>query len=196
VRPDVLAALPLPLRALALEMHSDASRFAERSSAATGERLVVPMVNSASFVAESSVLDLGAIDINCARVSPLILRQELNSDAMLMVKFSGDCRHQSGLISHTFGGGEALLSGNDGGRHYCDYGSGIAFKIDWSLLQRTISDLLDSSCPHAIARDTLLDQGTAAALFSFFAHVDQLLLEARWLPKTLGLGSQLYRRAD
>jgi AraC-like DNA-binding protein len=176
-----------------LEMQSDASRFAEQSSAAVGERLVVPMVSSANFVAESSTLDLGGLLMFCARISPLILRQELNSDLMLLVKFSGDCRYQSGLVSRTFSGGEALLSGNDGGRHHCDYGSGIALKIDWSLLQRTISDLLDSSCPHAIARDTLIDQGTAAALFSFFTHIDQLLLEARWLPKTLGLGSQLYR---
>jgi hypothetical protein len=63
MRPDALAAVPLPLRALALEMQSDRSRFAERSSAAVGERLIVPLVSSAQFVTESAVLDLGGLAI-------------------------------------------------------------------------------------------------------------------------------------
>jgi AraC-like DNA-binding protein len=193
MRPDALAAVPLPLRALALEMQSDASRFAERSSAAVGERLIVPLVSSAQFVTESAVLDLGGLAINCARVSPLIFRQELNHDATLLVKFSGDCHYKNGLTRRIIKAGEALLSGNDGGRHDCDYGSGIALKVDWSLLQRTISDLLDQPCHQPVERASVIHQGTATALFSFFAHVDELLLEERWLPKALGLGSQLYR---
>jgi len=96
--PDVLSAVPRPLRALGMQHQSDASRFAEQTSAAWGERLVVPMVNAKAFAAKFSLLDLGGVVVNVARVSPLVFRQEPNDAAALMVKFSGDCAYHHGAI--------------------------------------------------------------------------------------------------
>lgn len=191
--PDILSAVPLPLRALGMQPQSDASRFAEQTSAAWGERLVVPMVNAQAFAAEFSLLDLGGVVVNVARVSPLVFRQEPNDAAALMVKFSGDCAYHHGAIRREVSSGEALITRNDGGSHHCVHGSGIGLAIDCALLQRTVSDLLDGSGEPPLLATAVLNRGAAAALFSFFAHVDQLLRQDPYLPQVLGLGSQLYR---
>jgi hypothetical protein len=190
---DALAAVPLPLRALGVEIESDASTYAEQSSDALGERLVVPLVQERQFLAQFALLDLGGLVMNSGRVSPLMSRQELNDNAALVVNFGGDCSYRQGALQHESTAGDVLLTRNDGGVHRCGYCSGIVLTIECALLQRTAADLLDDSCSVALPALLQFKRAESAAVFSFFAHVDQLLLQERWLPRALGLGSQLYR---
>jgi len=191
--PDALAALPLPLRALGVEIESDACSYAEQSTTAMGERLVVPLVQDRLFLAQFSLVDLGGLVINSGRVAPLISRQELNNDAVLLVNFSGTCSYRHGSTHRDTQAGDVLLTRNEGGVYHCNYCSGICLTIDSALLQQTAEALLDHSCTHAIPPLLALNKAESGSLLSFFAHVDQLLLQERWLPQALGLGSQLYR---
>lgn len=191
--PDALAALPLPLRALGVEIESDACSYAEQSTTAMGERLVVPLVQDHLFLAQFSLVDLGGLVINSGRVAPLISRQELNNDAVLLVNFSGTCSYRHGSTHRDTQAGDVLLTRNEGGVYHCNYCSGICLTIDSALLQQTAEALLDHSCTHAIPSLLALNKAESGPLLSFFAHVDQLLLQERWLPQALGLGSQLYR---
>jgi AraC-like DNA-binding protein len=191
--PEALAAVPPPLRALRMHSQSDASQFAAQTSRAWGERLVVPMVTEQAFATEFSLLDLGGVVVNVARVTPVLLRQEPNDAAGLMVKFSGDCVYRHGTVRRVVSRGEALLTRNDGGSHHCEPGSGIGLAIDFALLNRSVSALLGGSDEIQIDSATVLGRDASATLFCFFDHVDQLLLQDRCLPQALGLGSQLYR---
>jgi AraC-like DNA-binding protein len=193
VSSDALAALPLPLRALGVEIESGASRYAEQSNTALGERLIVPLVPERNFLAQFALLDLGGLVINSGRISPMISRQELNHHAVLLLNYGGSCAYRHGSTKHECHGHDVLLTINDGGAYHCHHCSGICLTINTALLLQTSKDLLDSPDSPAIPLLMRLEQGNSFALFSFFAHVDQLLLQDRCLPQALGLGGQLYR---
>lgn len=190
---DALAALPLPLRALPLHTQDDASRFAVQTGSVWGERLIVPMSTEQAFCTEFSLLDLGGVVISVARVTALILRQEPNHLGALMVKFSGDCAYRHDTVRRVVSRGEALLTRNTGGSHHCEPGSGIGLAIDFNLLNHSVSALLGGRDAVKIEDALVLSRDVSATLFTFFDHVDQLLLQDRCLPQALGLGSQLYR---
>jgi len=193
MNPDALAALPLPLRALGVEIESDACTYAEQSTTALGERLVVPLVPDRLFLAQFSLVDLGGLVIHSGRISPLISRQELNQAATLVASFSGTYSYRHGSTHRDTQAGDVLLTRNEGGVYHCNYCSGICLTIDSALLQQTAEALLDHSCTQSIPALLELKKADSGPLFSFFAHVDQLLLQERWLPQALGLSSQLYR---
>ncbi len=190
---DALAALPLPLRTLGVEIESDACTYAEQSNSAMGERLVVPLVQDRLFLAQFALVDLGGLVIHSGRIAPLISRQELNEAITLVASFSGTYTYRHGSTIRDTRAGDVLLTRNDGGLYHCNYCSGICLTIDSSLLQRTIGELLDEDCGRDIPALIELKKADSKTLFSLFTHVDQLLLQERWLPKALGLSSQLYR---
>ncbi|QPN66320.1 helix-turn-helix domain-containing protein [Synechococcus sp. CBW1006] len=191
--PDVLAAVPLPLSALGVEIESDACTYAEQSSTAMGERLIVPLVQDRLFLAQFSLVDLAGLVIHSGRISPLISRQELSDVATLVASFSGTYFYRHGSTHRDTEAGDVLLTQNDGGVYHCNYCSGICLNINNALLQQTVENLLDHSCTQTIPALLELKKADSGALFGFFAHVNQLLEQERWLPKALGLGSQLYR---
>ena len=190
---DALAALPLPLRALGIEIESGASSYAEQSNTALGERLIVPLVPERTFLAQFALLDLGGLVINSGRVSPMISRQELNHDALLVVNYGGSCSYLHGRTKLESHGGDVLLTSNEGGAYHCQHCSGICLTINRALLLQTTNDLLDGTDNQSAPALMRLGEGSSLVLFRFFEHVNQLLLQERWLPKALGLGSQLYR---
>lgn len=190
---DALAAVPLPLRALGVEIEATASDYMERSRRALGERLVVPRVPEQRFLAQFSLLDLGGVVVNAARVSPLISRHEPNGDAVMVLTYGGHCSYRHGISRRDSAAGEGLLTLNDGGAYECGIFSGLVLAVECSVLERTAADLVDASGSLAIASMTALSAAESSTLFSFFAHIDQLVQQDRWLPGALGLGSQFYR---
>jgi AraC-like DNA-binding protein len=191
--PEALAALPLPLRALGVEIRSTAAEYAERSHSALGERLVVPLAREEHFLAEFALLDLGGLVINSGRISPLISRQELNDRATLLMSYGGRCSYRLGTQSHVVRAGDTLVTNNDGGAYHCGYCSGIALTVDCAIWQRSAQDLLDGTDLPEMLSLVALNEEDSISLFSFFAHIDQLLERDRYLPVALGLGKQLYR---
>lgn len=190
---DALAALPMPLRALGVEIESDACTYAEQSNTALGERLIVPLVPERDFLAQYALLDLGGLVINSGRISPMISRQEPNPNAVLLLNYGGRCVYRHGDTTRASHHGDVLLTTNEGGVYHCHYGSGICLTIDTARLQQASKDLLDDSNSLIIPALITLKRCDSFSLFRFFAHVDELLIQERWLPRALGLGSQLYR---
>ena len=191
--PEALAALPLPLSALGVEIRSTAAEYAEHSHSALGERLVVPLVREEHFLAEFALLDLGGLVIISGRIAPLISRQDLNDKAILLMSYGGRCSYRHGAQSRAIKARDTLVAKNDGGAYHCGYCSCIALTIDCAMWHRSAQDLLDGAGLPEMSSLVALNEEDSSYLFSFFAHIDQLVEGDRYLPVALGLGKQLYR---
>ena len=151
------------------------------------------MVREHSFRAQCSVVDIGGLVIAAGRTAPLQSRQEVNQDFILQMLSYGEACYHLGSSRYPFQKGMALLTPNNGGRYEDNYTAGIFFSVSAQKLQQTTTDLLND-LPGDLGHKVLPVVGpNAATLWGLFQLIDQLLLQDRWLPATLGLAEQIYR---
>jgi len=195
---EKLASLPLPLASIGMDMVLDPREVqGEGKTFAAGRFQACEAIPVQRL--ECSFVDCGGLQVLAARATPHWSWEEGVGVSSLTMCFSGSHQYTEGLSSTPIQVGDVFMNPRHGGRMAIGYISSVNFPVEHRRIERALramnGDGLGLNLDEPILLRPLGSRGAGGAtgLFSFFAFLDGLLWESRYLAAILGFDEQIYR---
>lgn len=193
------ASLPLPLRSIGAEC-------SQRPNALMGEGKVFGAGSCSSEFrsleprVDFSLIELGGMTILAGKTTPLACREEGRGISSVIVCYQGSPTYKEGSSSLRLQKGGILMNPRQGAEIRTGFLSSFNFPIEHQRMQRTLRVMQGEDSKIDLDQAILLDPGESeprekppSPLSSFFAYLDALLQENRYMSMGLGLDEQIYR---
>ena len=194
-----LKELQVPLRSIGVSHAVDPNETrGENKTFGEGGHVAVPSSNKS--VIECSFVNLGSVTILSGRVTPLVAWEKGTGWSSITMCYTGSPRYQDEDIDAKIYPGEILAVPRNGGRISTGYLSSINFPINQRRMSRTMRAMQCTDNSGMLQNGITFQHSDRDAskhrqklMFDFFAYLDSLLAESKYIGKALGLDEQVYR---
>lgn len=196
---ESLEKLQIPLSSLGITCAIDASEtMGEGKTFGPGSCTSVP--KSKKSVVECSFVNLGSITILSGRTTPVHAREHDTGRSSITLCYAGSPDYRDDETNTKIYPGEILAVPRNGGRISTGYLASINFPVDHGRISRTMRAMqcLDNSrmLQQGLAfqhTNTCPEKSRVKLVFEFFAYLNSLLTESKYIGKALCLDEQVYR---
>lgn len=149
---------------------------------------------------QCTLLQAGTMPILIGRTTPILAWEEGAGLSSVTLCYEGSPSYQDGITELQIGARELMVIPRHGGQINTGNLASINFPIEHRRLRRTMQILSGGDAPLRIDQPLALKrsegsdcEGKNPSLFSFFAFLDDLLLESLLITEALGIDEQIYR---